>query len=199
MISYQEKMKINIINCDSLVKMVKELQCENKYIAYLNSCDFEIKQEDTEPLDGFNFPENFPFCCEHHKSILVIGNEHHKLFPNCCEWHKKLLKENWFDKKNYDYLPNKLLNTLTFTWHCIQKCSQNNNWFKEIADYISLTKHSYGQFPDGFGGPYGLNLYLENVNNYINIDNNLSILQKEKLTGFINKIPSKEKKLKKPI
>lgn len=177
----------NIINPEAFIKAFEDMNCGKTHIAQISSEDFEIKQEETQPLEGYEVPKGFPNCCEKHKAIVRIGAERFAEFPNCCSGHRKLNNAKWFSKANYSYLPVKLVNTLSFTWHCIAKCIDNPDWYKEITDYIEYTKSSYGQFPHGYGAPLGAELYLYNLEKNIEAEEEIPADKKEKLLSFIRK------------
>ncbi len=84
-------------------------------------------------------------------------------------------------------MPEKLITTNSYTWHCISKCIENLNWYKEITDYIEYTKGSYGQLPDGYGSPFGLELYLYNLERNIEGEKEIPPEKKEKVLAFIRK------------
>ena len=172
---------MNIINVDALLNAFDAINCGKIHVAQINSKDFEIKQEVTGPLEGYEAPVGFPNCCEGHKQIFKIGVDRFAAFPNCCEGHKQLNTAKWFKKDYYSYLPVKLVTTIAYTWHCISKCIENPYWFKEIVDYIEYTKRSYGQFPDGYGSPFGLELYLYNLEKNIEGEKEIPLEKKEKL------------------
>lgn len=176
---------INVINVEPFIKSFLDYQCGKTHIAEISGKDFEIKHFTTQPLEGFAFQPDFPLCCENHKNLLSIGEQKFAEFPNCCELHKNLLKAKWFSKENYAYMPMKFVTALTYTWHCIAKCIKNNNWFKEITDYIELTKNSFGQFPYGYGAPVGLDLYLYNLQKNLEAEKDIEQTKKEKLIAFI--------------
>jgi hypothetical protein len=178
---------INVINPEAFIRAFKDMNCGKTYVAQISAEDFEIKQEETQPLEGYEAPPGFPNCCEKHKEILRIGVERFNEFPNCCSGHKKLNNVKWFKKDNYSYMPMKLVNTLSFTWHCIAKCLNNPKWYKEITDYIEYTKGSFGQFPEGFGSPLGAELYLYNLEKNIEAEAEIPPDKKEKLLSFIRK------------
>ena len=178
---------INVINPEAFINAFDDMNCGKTHIAQISSEDFEIKQEETQPLKGYETPKGFPNCCENHKNIFRIGVERFADFPNCCAGHKNLNKAKWFKKVNYSYMPMKLVNTLSFTWHCIAKCMDNPNWYKEITDYIEYTKGSFGQFPHGYGAPLGAELYLYNLERNIEAEVEIPVAKKEKLLSFIRK------------
>lgn len=177
----------NVINPEAFIKAIEDMQCRKTHIAQISSEDFEIKQYETQPLEGYEEPKGFPNCCEKHKAFLRIGAERFAEFPNCCEGHKKLNTAEWFRKENYSYMPMKLVNTLSYTWHCIAKCMNNPNWYKEITDYIEYTKGSFGQFPHDFGSPLGTELYLYNLERNIEAEDEIPAEKKESLLAFIKK------------
>ena len=178
---------MNIINVEALLSAFEAVNCGKVHVAQISSKDFEIKQKLTRPLDGYEVPEGFPNCCESHKQIFKIGVERFAAFPNCCEGHKKLNTAKWFKKEEYSYLPDKLVTTIAYTWHCISKSIENAGWYKEITDYIEYTKGSYGQLPDGYGSPYGLELYLYNLERNLESEKEIPSEKKEKLLTFIRK------------
>src|SRR5690606_37846623 len=124
----------------------------------ISSKDFFIHEYETQPIDGFASPEGFPNCCAYHKGLYQSAKATLDNFPMCCEAHRRLIDQPWFDKLNYAYVPDKVLNTVAYTDHCIQACINTEVWFKEITAYISVTVDSYGQFPHDFGPPLGLSL-----------------------------------------
>mgnify|MGYP000170231718 CR=1 FL=1 len=176
---------MKFINTDALIKGFHDIKCGEAEIILIDKKDFEIPQNTTHPLPGFEFPENFPNCCPAHKKILKIANEKFNKFPNCCNNHKKLNTALWFKKSNYSYYPLKVVQTLAYTWYCISKCIDNTNWYKEITDYIDLTALSYGQLPDGYGPPVGIELYLYNLEKNIENENDMPEIKKAKLISFI--------------
>ena len=106
---------MNIINAEGLINAFEAIKCGKLHVAEISSKDFEIPQEKTQPLEGYQAPEGFPNCCENHKQILKIGVERFAAFPNCCVGHKKLNNAKWFKKENYSYLPEKLVTTISYT------------------------------------------------------------------------------------
>lgn len=178
---------MNIINPEAFLKAFDDMNCGNTHVAQISSKDFEAKQWNTKPLDGYKAPKGFPYCCENHKQILKIGIDRFAAFPNCCTAHKNLNSAEWFKKENYSYLPEKLVTTIAYTWHCISKCIDNKNWYKEITDYIVYTKNSYGQLPDGYGPPFGVELYLYNLEKNIEAEDEIPADKKEQLLTFIRK------------
>ena len=180
--------EMNVINPKAFIQAFEDMQCGKVHVAQLSSKDFEIKHEDTQPLHEYSAPEGFPNCCNYHKELLKIGIEIYNAFPNCCEGHKKLIGQSWFKKERYAYLPLKLVTTISYTVYCIGRCIEHTNWFKEITDYIDYTQRSYGQFPEGFGSPLGLGVYLHNLEQKIADEAEIPLNKKEQLLEFIKKL-----------
>ena len=187
---------INVIDPDAFLQSFKDYDCGKNNLIEFSAKIFEAKQHETFPLEGYEPPANFPFCCENHKGIFNIGLEHLEKFPNCCEAHKKLNSAKWFNKKEYSYLPLKLVNTISYTFHCIGKCIDNDNWYKEITDYIEITRNGYGQFPEGYGAPLGLHLYLYNLQRNIEATKEMPEPKKSQLLNYIEKYFELEKEKK---
>ena len=97
---------------------------------------FEIK-----PIDGYEAPENFPNCCNFHKSIFEEAKGWFETDPTCN--------------------PLKVVQQLSYTEHHISKQIEITDWYKDITDYIEANVWSFGQPTTGF------HLYLDKVKQYI--------------------------------
>lgn len=178
---------MNIINPDNFLKAFDDMQCGKTHVAQISSQDFELKQFTTQPLEGYTAPENFPDCCGKHRQLVQNAQARLNDFPNCCASHKNLHQAPWFNKADYTYLPQKLVTTIAYTWHCIAKHIESDDWYKKITDYIDYTTKSYGQFPDGFGAPFGLAMYINTLETDIEKEKEIPIQKKEKLLAFLRK------------
>ncbi len=177
---------LNVVDTDAFVKAVLDMQAGKTHVAEISNKIFEIKQYETFPLSGYVAPEGFPECCEFHRSLVESGVKKLLEFPNCCDPHKKLLEAYWFSKADYQYLPKKLVSTVSYTCHCIEKSIDNNQWFKEITDYIDYTAAGYGQFPEGYGSSLGLSMYLNSILNVIKDVEYIPVAKKPKLIEYVN-------------
>src|ERR1043165_434238 len=128
---------------------------ENRFIEVTDFC---IKPRKIEPIEGYEIPRNketgaeFPDCCNFHQSTLALlkgwwNNE----FPDCCEKHKEMKEKWWFNKSNYDGLPEKIVNQLSYTEHHIQSRIHNDDWYKDITDYLEYNLWSFGTPAIGYG------------------------------------------------
>ncbi|MEO6488615.1 MAG: hypothetical protein ABIO04_01635, partial [Ferruginibacter sp.] len=176
---------MKIINPEAVVKSFEDFSCGKTHMVFLNTKDFEIPQSPTYPLKEYKEPENFPNCCPYHSELMKISNEKFDKFPDCCERHKKLKTAQWFNKSNYSYLPLKVVTTLAYTIHCISKCLESENWYREITDYIDVTMYSYGQLPQGFGSPVGIELYANNLERNIEKENEIPDDKKNRILHYI--------------
>ena len=180
---------INIINPSNFIKSFEDYQCGRSHVAQISSKDFEIKKEETQPLKGYQAPDNFPNSCP---SLFDMAFAKFHQFPNCCDGHKRLKNAAWFSKINYAYLPYKLISTIHYTWDCISRSINNPDWYKQITDYIEYTANSYGQLPDGYGEPVGLSVYLHNIINGIEESKDILEPKKKQLLLFMKKYWEKE-------
>src|SRR4051812_32577263 len=108
-----EKMRVSnrtirIINPGAFLHSYQSYLDGKSNFAELSGQDFLIEGFETKPLDGFEFPLNFPECCEWHRSTYQVALDSFNNFPNCCDIHKKLLAAPWFDKLNYISTPQKV-------------------------------------------------------------------------------------------
>ncbi|MBD0349596.1 MAG: hypothetical protein ICV65_00425 [Flavisolibacter sp.] len=175
----------NIINPQALIKAMEHV--ERGEFGQLSNEDFEIEQCDVQPLEGYAAPTNFPDCCSYHKTLLQIGKDSYNSFPDCCAAHQRLSTAPWFRKEKYAYLPEKLVNTMDYTRHCILTSIDNEDWYKRITDYIDETKASYGQLPAGYGPPVGLALYISNLEKYIECESKIPNDKKQKLLEYLQR------------
>ena len=182
---------MKIINLQSFINATNK--CNNGQFGELNSNDFEIEYEDIQPLKGYEKPVNektgeiFPNCCEWHKSIYKLALEWFNSFPNCCTNHKKLIGEKWYNKLNYNEVANKIVNQLAYTEHCIDENINKQDWYSAIIDYIQWNYSSFGQLPNGYGSPVGLDKYLGVLKQYLeNTTNDIPKEKRQKLIEFID-------------
>jgi len=116
----------------------------------IDAGNFELLPYPVYPTEGHEFPKNettgkaFPYCCEFHQSIY--------------EWAKEQYKE-----KEYQDLPDKVINQLSFTEHCIKHNINKLDWYKAITDYIEYNVYSFGQPQPRLI----VDLYLRNVQSVI--------------------------------
>ena len=185
--------KLTIIDPQAAVNAMNMVQ-QGKFGA-LPSSAFEIEAYEVPPLPGFEEAQDFPDCCPYHRHIVKIGKERFDLFPDCCVAHKRLHTAHWFKKQKYSYLPIKLVTSLAYTKHCILASFEKPDWYKEITDYIAEMKSSYGQLPDGYGPPVGLELYTFNLQKYIESEDEIPVEKKEALIQYLESY----KQTKKPV
>lgn len=177
--------QLNIINPDAFIKAIGDLGCKNVFAAPISSSDFEIPWSATKPIEGFEFPKDFPGCCPSHKAIYATTKDYIDRFPDCCALHRKLLTAKWFDKSNYTGLPEKTLNTLVYTQHHIENRINNTDWYEDITNYIEYSIYSFGQPPAGFGSPVGLQYYTGNIVDFIKVSKEVPQPKKDQLINYI--------------
>lgn len=139
------------------VKTIKA--CDNEMVYFEGSAfekQFEIKyfKEDKHNLD------NCEGCKNAYKTILQQTEAYYKTFPLCCDLHKNLIKESWFDKRDFKDLPKMVADKVLFTHHHIINKLDTDNWKEELTNYIEYGITSFGQIPNGYGEPIALSKYL---------------------------------------
>src|ERR1051326_442649 len=111
---------IRFIHSENIVNALQRLECNETPFAEVSSNDFELTYIEIQPPEGYTIPKNdatgeqFPNCCEYHRGVLKSALVWFEKFPNCCEPHKKLLTAPWFNKLNYQGMPLKVTNQLSY-------------------------------------------------------------------------------------
>ncbi|MEN5436710.1 hypothetical protein ABE545_23980 [Sphingobacterium faecium] len=178
--------KLRIINSEKFEVSFKRFLKGQQEIVEIHGEDFVLQQNDIGPLEGYEISEDFPLCCKPHKEIYEGVQGYFQRFPDCCEKHRLLNEEKWFVKEDYADLPLKLITNYSYTIHCITKYINTTNWYKAIVDYIKLVKGNFIQFPDRFGGPLGMSIYLDLVKQNLNLNTSINDEKKDRLVDYLN-------------
>lgn len=120
----------------------------------------------TKPIDGYKAPinedtgEHFPNCCAFHKGVFEGAKE---LFEksNYYDQHKSLISKWGYNKANYSGIAEKIVKQLSYTEYFISVRINNDDWYKDITDYMEYNDWSFGRPAIGF------HLYLHHVLHYI--------------------------------
>lgn len=158
----------------------------------IDATEFSIQAFNTQTPPDFEARELYPECCEYHKNFATSVKQQAEVFPNCCDQHKKLLTRNDFKKSDYDYVENKVIDTVHYTEFHIANCISKEDWYEDITDYIEYTTSSYGQPYGGYGAPVGLNLYEGAVKNFLSSHKEFGKEKIQRLFAFLDRF-------KKPI
>ena len=177
--------KMHVIKPESLLNALLSMNNGTTHLAEIPATDFIIEQFTTRPLNGFDMQKVLPSNSEALANLMQIANAKMAKFPDCCKRHAKLHGAPWFNKEHYNYVPQKFINTLAYTWHCIGECIEHENWFKEITDYIEYTIQSYGQLPDGYGSSVGIELYYDHLTNNLESESEIPAEKKKMLISFL--------------
>lgn len=130
------------------------------------------KRFDIEPIEGYQEHTN-----------IVTGER----FPYCCDPHK-LLYENLIeicDEPHLAHLPEKIINQLVYTEYFIIKRINNDDWYKDITDYIIYNYASFA--PPAHGVLLYLKLImqlLEQSEAYVPVEKRKSLI--EFLESWVN-------------
>jgi hypothetical protein len=180
--------RICVIDPESVAQEFARYENGDCHVVQLSNKSYYIEAFNTTPAEGFEFPENFPECCESHKDLYRSLVKDFNKFPDCCTPHRLLPRTKWFDKASYLYTPMKTMQALAYTLHWIKTSIDKPDWYKKIYDYIENTIKSYGQLPYGFGGPVGLNWYTSLVESNIPLIENVPPEKLTEVLGMVDKI-----------
>lgn len=156
---------MSLINQDHLffVQEIREIDvCDNKIYQIIGSdyskpTDFvRLKYE----KHNFKTCEN---CRKNYFKTLSEIEERFKRFPNCCKQHKNLVKEKWFELKDFATYPKLFTDKLYFTWHHILNFIDTDNWQEEIIDFIEYIFKTFGSFPINYGEPLYFKTFTEQL------------------------------------
>lgn len=149
--------------------------------------NFSLSAYKVKPIEGYEVPVNdktgeaLPNCCNFHKDVFKATEEWFEKFPNCCDPHRAMVTKWWYNKANYAEIAEKVVIQLSYTEHHILNRISNEDWYKDITDYIEYNVMSFGQ------PAIGLHLYLNYLKHYISLpDIEISKIKKERLTDFID-------------
>ncbi|REE27175.1 hypothetical protein [Winogradskyella pacifica] len=165
---------------------------ENKKFVEIPGSDIWDLGFSNIPHHNYTQPKDFPNCCEYHKSILSNLNDWFNTFPNCCDNHKALLKKKWFKKELYTDIPNKVLNSVSYTSSFIEHSIEKDNWYKEITDYIDYIIDSFGT--PSIGGERFFSVIEYWVKNSLEIPKEIEWKRNQLLDYFKSKTEKKVKK-----
>lgn len=120
---------------------------------------------ETKPTNGIHDFNTCETCIEVREVGLKEVTEifKNRNFPYCCEQHKKLLSLSEFKKSHFDSVPEMTTNKIVYTKQHIINNIRNDNYYKEITDYIVYTIESFGKMPNGYGSRLFLKDYISNV------------------------------------
>lgn len=160
-----------------------------------NADNSRLKMSKPGVIEGFEAPKDYPKCCPRHKMYLEYIMEWWKKFPDCCDEHRKLAKNPIFEKKVYDYVPERIMTVIAyFEYHISQKIEQND-WFEDIMNYHEYLVMSFGMPAVGLGK---LSRLIEHFVEYANPeDYDFTQEKKDKLLKELQKEPSQTEQHKK--
>lgn len=144
-------------------------------------------QFDTFPIEGYEAPDNFPNCCPFHKKAFEGAQEWFDKFPDCCKDHRKMVDEERIKKDDYEGMPLKILNQLSYTEYHISKRIDIPEWFEDITDYIDFNWWSFGH------PQIGLHLYFDFLKTYLAKAEVINYIPRSKRERIIQYIESYQK------
>jgi hypothetical protein len=124
---------------------------------FIEITDFWVKPFEITAIEGYKpsvnkeTGEKLPDCCSFHKGTYANLKDWFSKFPDCCEGHKALKDKWWFNKNHFDGVPEKVINQLSYTEFHIENRIHNEDWYKDITDYLEYNHFSFGTPAIGFG------------------------------------------------
>lgn len=152
---------------------------------------FLAEPKETEPTTGehdFNTCEN----CQNIRKELIKrltkkfnGTEQKQGFPFCCSHHSNLTKVKEFNRASFVSVPEMVADKIIYTNQHIINNHENENYYKDITDYIDYTVESFGQMPNSCGEPLYLSDYFFYVTDLLTRNTEISKERKNRLLEFL--------------
>lgn len=164
-------------------KALQEAMCQDSYFKFLDGKYVYMPPFEMKPIEGYKEKTNFPNCCELHTEIYQCLVDDMIAFPDCCDDHRLAAQNAKFDLKHYDGFAEKIMRNIAYTEYHISQRINNEDWYKDICDYIE-----YGVIACGHP-PKSTRIYLRAVQHYINnpgADVSINDLKKDKLNKHID-------------
>lgn len=163
---------------------------------------FLAEPKETEPTTG---EHDFNTCegCQNTRKELIKrltekfnGTEQKQGFPFCCSHHSNLTKVKEFNRASFVPVPEMVADKIIYTNQHITNNHENENYYKDITDYIDYTVESFGQMPNGCGGALFIGDYFFYVTDLLTRNTEISKERKNRLLEFLeaHRIPPTKNK-----
>lgn len=152
---------------------------------------FLAEPKETEPTTG---EHDFNTCegCQNTRKELIKrltekfnGTEQKQGFPFCCSHHSNLTKVKEFNRASFVSVPEMVADKIIYTNQHITNNHENENYYKDITDYIDYTVESFGQMPNGCGGALFIGDYFFYVTDLLTRNTEISKERKNRLLEFL--------------
>jgi len=170
-----------LVDQASFFENAKKLDNGEEELLELPASTFGLKPYAVPKPAGYRHPNNFPNCCEYHTDLFARARRLFDKFPNCCAGHRRLNTATWFRVFDYISVPFKVLSFPSYLLDRVNEYHAHPNWRKELTDYIDYLIRSFGQFPDGYGPPLGLSMFITESTSMIEQHPLLTEYQKQAL------------------
>lgn len=152
---------------------------------------FLAEPKETEPTTG---EHDFNTCegCQNNRKELIKrltekfnGTEQKQGFPFCCSHHSNLTKVKEFNRASFVPVPEMVADKIIYTKSHIINNHKNENYYKDITDYIDYTVKSFGKMPNGCGGALFIDDYFFYVTDLLTRNTEISKERKNRLLEFL--------------
>jgi hypothetical protein len=142
---------------------MEDKSCTKSPFIEISGDKMRISPIEAEPIEGYEVPADFPNCCPHHKQAFANAQNWFDKFPNCCELHIEAAKKWHLKKSEFDGLPQKILNGLSYTEHHISKRIDIPEWYEDITNYIDYICWCFGH------PAIGVDRYITFLKHYLTV------------------------------
>ncbi len=153
---------------------------------------FLAEPKETEPTIGEHDFNTCDSCQSTHKELIkrltekFNGTERNKGFPFCCSQHSNLIKVKEFNRASFVSIPKMVADKIIYTNQHIKNNHKDENYYKDITDYIDYTVESFGQMPNDCGGALFIADYFFYVTDLLKRNTEISEERKNRLLEFLD-------------
>lgn len=98
----------------------------------------------TRALNGYDeektLKDEDPFI----QHLIKISKEWFEKFPDCCDIHRELKQISTFNKEEFAFIPDQIVNNIKYFTYALEKFIDTENGFQEILDYTDYLLESFG-------------------------------------------------------
>lgn len=113
--------------------------------------------------------------------IKERADKWYKTFPECCDTHKKLKVLPSFNKEDYSYIPDQIVENLKYFSYSLEYFFGSDNWLEKVTEYLDYLTKSFGS-PEigGYLFDMAVKVLIENIkleNGEMSDDDRLFLLE----------------------
>lgn len=152
----------------------------------LEANQFRIQAPEPLPIKGYE-----KFDLAYHSQIRAETEEWFERFPlRCCDRHREFYQRYQFDKKEFDWVVDRVMKALNYCEFFIWKNLDNKDWYLDFKNYLTYICQSFGH-PQV--GSHMVICGLKHFVKHCKADKNFSQVKCDKLYRYLDNCDAEEK------